>query len=366
MKSNSTGRAMCAGQVGHEHERALEHADQQRGPTLRSPAVIWAPSSATRAASSLGADHDPPEVGDRRPVPRTRRRLQPRGRSPAANARGGPSVKRPAVRAHPPAARRRRWPRHSCRATASTRSTAAASRRVVGADAGASSQARSGPARQRPARRPAAAAASVGSRAAGQRSRQRRSSSRQELGLAGQHGHDVALGRRRRAAAAPRGGPGCGGSAGRRSMGSTHRLQARARRRAPRSRPGAGRAAGGARSRRMPARPSRPGAPEEVEQHRLGLVVGGVAGEHVGGQRPRSGPARARASRFGPGSHRRPARPGTPAPSGRGRGRHHVGLGRRAGPEAVVDVDGGDLAARRRRRARAGRASRRPPETAHR
>ena len=30
MKSNSTGQVDAAGEIGHEHERALEHADEQR------------------------------------------------------------------------------------------------------------------------------------------------------------------------------------------------------------------------------------------------------------------------------------------------------------------------------------------------
>ena len=36
MKSNSTGKVDRARQVAHEHERALEHADEQR----RSPLVV--------------------------------------------------------------------------------------------------------------------------------------------------------------------------------------------------------------------------------------------------------------------------------------------------------------------------------------
>ena len=34
MKSISTGRRDGAGEVGHEHEGALQHADEQRGPAL--------------------------------------------------------------------------------------------------------------------------------------------------------------------------------------------------------------------------------------------------------------------------------------------------------------------------------------------
>ena len=32
MKSNSTGRSIARDEVAHEHERALEHADEQRRP----------------------------------------------------------------------------------------------------------------------------------------------------------------------------------------------------------------------------------------------------------------------------------------------------------------------------------------------
>ena len=94
------------------------------------------------------------------------------------------------------------------------------------------------------------------------------------------------------AAGAARGGPGCAGGRGTRWSGPrpgrqaspAHSSVVSARRRSRRGR----------RSRRMPASPSRPAPPQEVEQHGLGLIVGGVPGEDVGRQdgvagRPRPG-----------------------------------------------------------------------------
>ncbi len=84
------------------------------------------------------------------------------------------------------------------------------------------------------------------------------------------------------------------------------------------------------------------GAPQEVEQDGLGLVVGGVAGEDVGGQHGVAGGpgpglevgAGGDVDRLGPEAGAEPGRGGLDAA---------VGLGLRA--QAVVDVDGGDLAA---------------------
>ena len=106
--------------------------------------------------------------------------------------------------------------------------------------------------------------------------------------------------------------------------------------------------------------PVEAGPPQQVEQHGLGLVVGGVAEQRRRGRGPRGG-------RRGPGPRgwararprRRSAR--NVAPKRSAAAADDVGLGRRAGPQAVVDVHGGDVAARRRRPAPAGRASRRRP-----
>ena len=89
--------------------------------------------------------------------------------------------------------------------------------------------------------------------------------------------------------------------------------------------------------------PVEAGAAEQVEQHRLGLVVGRVPGEHVGRQGAvagRPGPG----LDVGPGRHRDALGPERGAVLGRG-APHDLGLGRRPGPQPVVDVDRGDPAA---------------------
>ena len=102
---------------------------------------------------------------------------------------------------------------------------------------------------------------------------------RADGGRPGQHGGDVALGDVVEQRAAARGGRGCAGSVDRRSTGPGT-ARGRPRHRPPRSRPAAG-ASSGWRSGRMPAQPVEPRAPEQRQQHRLGLVVGGVAEQRV-------------------------------------------------------------------------------------
>ena len=58
--------------------------------------------------------------------------------------------------------------------------------------------------------------------------------------------------------------------------------------------------------------------------------------------------------------HRQPMA-GEARPEARGRRRHHLRLCGGTGPQAVVHMDRGDVAARRRRRGRGGRGSRHPP-----
>ena len=88
-----------------------------------------------------------------------------------------------------------------------------------------------------------------------------------------------------------------------------------------------------------------PRAPQQVGQDRLGLVVGGVAG---GGPGAEDAQARLPRPRLEVGTvadlHPLGAE-GRPEPGGGGG--HHGRLGGRAGPEAVVHVDRGDLASRR-------------------
>ena len=90
--------------------------------------------------------------------------------------------------------------------------------------------------------------------------------------------------------------------------------------------------------------PVQAGAPEEVEEHGLGLVVGGVAGEGVGrqdGVASGAGPCLQVRTRFD--DDPLGAEAGAEAV---GRRRHDVRLGGRAGTQAVVDVDGRHVAAR--------------------
>ena len=96
------------------------------------------------------------------------------------------------------------------------------------------------------------------------------------------------------------------------------------------------------RPRTHPGQPVDTGAPEQVEQHGLGLVVGGVPG---GRPRTEDGPA----GHPGPGlevgtlGNGHPDRPEGGAETAGGGG-HDPGLPRRARAQGVVDVDGGDVA----------------------
>ena len=109
----------------------------------------------------------------------------------------------------------------------------------------------------------------------------------QQVGLACDERGRRRARRCRRATAAPRAGSGCAGTAGRRSSGPA---PVGVRARAQRTRLGAAqrqqRAAVAAHAREA----IEAGAAEQVQQHGLGLVVGGVAGEDIGRAAPRSGP----------------------------------------------------------------------------
>ena len=84
-------------------------------------------------------------------------------------------------------------------------------------------------------------------------------------------------------------------------------------------------------------------SPQEVEEDRLGLIVGGVPGQDIGGQDPVTGrPRPCLEVRPGGDVHSLGPEAGADAPGGAG---HHIGLGRRPGPQPMVDVDGGDAAA---------------------
>ncbi len=85
------------------------------------------------------------------------------------------------------------------------------------------------------------------------------------------------------------------------------------------------------------------GAAQEVEEHRLGLIVGGVPGEHIRGKRlVACGPSPS--LEVGAGWHLHPDRMESGSPLRGDVGHHHAVLGR-AGPQAVVDVDRADLTA---------------------
>ena len=84
-------------------------------------------------------------------------------------------------------------------------------------------------------------------------------------------------------------------------------------------------------------------AAEQVDQDRLRLVVGGVAGEHVRRAAPRSG-RRGPAPRGSARRRRRRVTARNVAPSAAARSRDDVGLGRRPGAQAVVDVHRLDVA----------------------
>ena len=96
---------------------------------------------------------------------------------------------------------------------------------------------------------------------------------------------------------------------------------------------------------RMAATPSRPGAAQQGEQHRLGLVVGGVAVQGIGAEHRR-------AARPGRGPRGRRRAPPRPAPA-RKRGTRTAPRRRAttsasvaaAGPQPVVDVDRRDVEA---------------------
>jgi hypothetical protein len=90
-----------------------------------------------------------------------------------------------------------------------------------------------------------------------------------------------------------------------------------------------------------PGQPVERSAPQHVEEHGLGEVVGRVAEQRAVGQRAGAGGAGA-GLEVGTRRHRHPLGPEGGAEALRG-GRHHVGLPIGAGPEPVVDVHRGDL-----------------------
>ena len=104
-------------------------------------------------------------------------------------------------------------------------------------------------------------------------------------------------------------------------------------------------------------------ASQQVDEHGLGLVVGGVAGEHAVPAAPRRG-RRAPGPRGWARDRRRPVRPRNAAPKRRAAAAHDLGLGCRAGPQPVVDVHGGHRQPAAVASTRSANESA-PPETAH-
>ena len=191
----------------------------------------------------------------------------------------------------------------------------------------AATRARARARERRPARR-RSARASVGSTRSRRARRGASASARSEVGLARRARRRRRARRWRRAAAAARGARGCGGTRGSSFDGSWTGSSPRSAQSAWVSR--RRRRASGSAGRVAAGEPVEPGAPQQVEQHGLGLVVGGVAGEHVGRQRGVAGPPGARLE-VGPGLDRRPRTARNAGAEPRRRRRDDVGLGREPG-----------------------------------
>ena len=229
-----------------------------------------------------------------------------------SHRRTPPEARTPPPRPAPRRGRDRRWRR---------RADAARRRRVRRCAAIAGR--RGGPAAPGPQRAPA-------SRGRAQRTARRGARRRRAPGRSGGRGSARRRARRcRRAAGATRADP-LRRNAESRLLGSSTGLSPRVSHR-PGSHAGAGGAAGGSGVHAGEA--VEPGAPQQVEQHRLGLVVGGVPGQHRPGGR-RSGRPGA-GLEVGAGLHR--ARTPRNAPPAVGRDPHHLGLA--GGPRAQPMVD---------------------------
>ena len=339
MKSNSTGRSIAAGQVAHEHERALEHADEQRRP----PGVVGGDLRAElrdAVVEDVGGDDGRAELriqhGRHRTVPSSGRAGNgARRRGAAARASGGradhPRAPRP--RTHPGRPRARARPRRpTAAASPSQRRTA---RRATG----------SGARPQHPRRR--RVDAGLGQQTVTELVEQVRLGP-EELGLAGEHRARGRVRIPRRASAAPRGGSTPAASARRRWSGRRP-SRARGPRRRPGRRPGAGASSGRTMTPRRRAIPASPAAAEPrstlsstvsawssaVWATRIAVAPSSSRAtcERAVPRVPRAGlevRARRRRRRAPTATARRARRPRPP---------HDVDVGRAVGPQAVVDVD---------------------------
>ena len=312
MTSISTGSCDGAGQVAHEDEGALEHPDQQRRSALVVGGELLAQLGHPLGENILGDDH---LAESRRRYPRaTGHAASPAapgchaafGRRPSVidrrrylTAPGGDRGHRqtgPPTAPDPHAPGPRRW-RRGCPGPRPGPVRPRPDRRRMGAVApqpAAGWPAGPGARGAAPERR-----ASAGSMPPA-RSSSRSASVAEHRRLAGQHGHDVAARRCPSTRGGARGGPGCARS-GVVVGGILHRLEARAVGTGPGSRTGAAPRRGWTGPGRMAARPSRP-APRSRLSSTVSAWSSMVWPVAAPGARTARRAARARASRFGPGS----------------------------------------------------------------
>ena len=315
MKSNSTGRSIAREQVAHEHERALEHTDEERRPARVVGRDLLAEPDDALPELDLGHDHPRPD-GSRHGRPRWGTCL-----ALETQPSGGPAHRAAAAQLRGRGARRAATGEDACRPRRATAAEVRASARTARrASTGGQRGERRGPTARR------LRSASNASRQLVEQVRLRR---------AGPSACRVSTGTRSRprrlraARAAPRGATQLRRCTGSSFDGSCDRREARgasqSARTSARRTPSSGRTTWPRRA-GIPASPLAAAPAEQVEQHGLGLVVGGVRDEHRGRARARRRAAssaayrasRARASRFPPGAivdphashaHAEPARP---------------------------------------------------------
>ena len=324
------------GQVGHEHVRALEHADQQRRPAgvVGGDLLARARRPGAELVAVIRISPMPPSSDAERGH---------RGRHVYPAAIGAVQPQPPRGAGHPPPAADLAAPPRRRRPRSSTRSTAARVGRWVDARLVRATSAR-------------IAWAATGRRLSGQLGRDGRIDRRGQVveqvghlgvdrGRRGQHRAPRRARRCRRAAAAARGGPGCGGSAGRRWSGPRTASRPSAAHRARGSRPGA--------------------APSSGRRRRVGAGQAGRARRRAAGRAARSRPGRRRCGRaarraeqrraggagpgleVGPGLDARPAALEPARRTARPARRPPSASSAEPGAQPVVDVHRGDVAAGR-------------------
>ena len=334
IQSISTGLVQRPREVGHDHDRALEDADQQQRPAgvvgvdRRRPARRSWQRSAPRSSRTfsrscaevagvprVGSVADGSEQGHDRAQPRAchRPRSGPNTARQAGASLPVPVGDEPVERENVArAVRSPAGPPARAAARRSTRRRTAAGQREQSGAARADARRSSGP----------RAAARRGRRPARRARRRPRAAARRSAPAPPRRPARA----RPRAPAAPRAAPAPGRTRGRRCAGRARAAARAPRRPRRRRRPRPARAAGAGSGRAtaaIPARDRGPGAAGQPEQHRLGLVVAGVAEQHRGRAGARRGRVqRGVARRAGRGLRvrRRPTSTVRPRP-GRGRGR---------------------------------------------